>query len=164
MLNRARLAGAAFLLTVLSISAARSLNVDALIFAVHSELCLDVAQGSKEEWARLQQWPCHNGDNQKFLIRNRGNGMHEIIAAHSDLCLDVSGASMANGAPIIQFRCHGGTNQRFLIDGGNGRQRVLIKPVHSSKCLDIEAGTVVKGAKLIQFDCHGQNNQRFNIN
>lgn len=129
------------------------------IFIPFSNKCLDVSQASRAEGAAVQQWSCHGGANQVWLVRHKGNGQHEIVLSNSDLCLDVQYASLANRAHLIQFRCHGGTNQRFLVDMVNGKLR--IRAVHSSKCLDIEEGSIIDGKKLIQFDCRNQTNQRF---
>ena len=133
---------------------------------VHSEKCLDVAFGSTANGARVIQFTCHGGDNQKWRTEAVGNGMFQIVAVHSGKCMDVNEASLQDRAAIIQFDCHGGTNQRFFIEpvGHNPNDpRVRIRIVSSSKCLDVEGGTILDKANLIQFTCLDQTNQEFRL-
>lgn len=131
------------------------------IESVHSGKCLDVPGFSTDPEAPVIQYSCTGDDNQKWRIRDRGNGVHEIVAAHSLLCLDVLGASMEDVAPIIQYPCNGQANQGFRIVETDGR--VTIVSDHSLKCLDIEGGVATDGARLIQYACSGQPNQQFRL-
>ncbi len=129
--------------------------------SVHSGKCLDVLGASKESAAPVIQYACSGDDNQKWTIRNRGNGVHDIIAVHSGMCMDVTGASMEDSEAIIQFPCNGQANQGFRIVETDGRATIIND--QSLKCLDIEGGVTTDAARLIQFACSGQPNQQFRL-
>jgi hypothetical protein len=133
---------------------------------VHSEKCLDVAFGSPANGARVIQFSCHEGDNQKWRIEPAGHGMVRLIARHSGKCMDVNEGSLQDRAAIIQFDCHRETNQKFFIESVGhdpADARVRIRAVHSSKCLDVEGGNILDNAHLVQFPCHDQTNQLFRL-
>lgn len=156
---------AAIALSVFADGASAGLGAEQ-IRPVHSEKCLDVAFGSTANGARVIQFGCHGGDNQKWNIRPAGHGMFEIIAQHSGKCLDVHQGSLQDRAAIIQFDCHGQSNQRFFIEriGDDPNDpRLRIKSVSSFKCLDVEGGTILDHANLIQFRCADQTNQQYRI-
>lgn len=129
----------------------------------HSGKCLDVEWASSADGARLIQWDCHGGNNQRFQFDDLGNGFHRIRAYHSDKCLDVTGASADDGAQIIQYVCHGGTNQQFqLVRNGDGFYAIIAR--NSGKCFDIAGASQDLRAPVIQYRCHGGYNQQFSIN
>lgn len=115
----------------------------------------------KEPGAPDIQYSCTGGDNQRWTIRNRGNGVHEIVAAPSGMCMDVTGASLEDAEAIIQYPCNGQANQGFRIVETSGR--LTITNDHSLKCLDIEGGVATDEARLIQYSCSGQANQQFRL-
>lgn len=132
------------------------------IHPVHSGKCLDVEWASDDDGARLIQWGCHGGDNQRFRVTELDGGYHQITARHSGKCLDVTGASAADGAQIIQYGCHGGPNQQFLLIPKTEGNYTLIAR-NSGKCLDIAGASQDLRAPLIQWGCHGGPNQQFNF-
>jgi len=137
---------------------------------VHTEKCLDVTGASQAPGARIIQFGCHGGDNQRWFFRNSPDRTSQIVSARSRMCMDVEGASTGNGAAIIQFRCKkpntsGASNQKFRVVNVPGSvaddPRVFLKNVHSGKCLDVDGASPFDGAGLIQFQCLGQPNQQF---
>lgn len=44
---------------------------DRNIMAVHSGKCLDVEAASPDNRASVQQWDCHGGNNQKWMVTGR---------------------------------------------------------------------------------------------
>ena len=77
------------------------------IVANHSNLCLDVANASKEPGAQVIQFPFHGGDNQRFVFEPQGGTTYRILAKHSGLALGVKGASSVPGAEVIQVGTFG---------------------------------------------------------
>lgn len=122
--------------------------------------CLDVEAASLSAGVPLQQYNCHGGPNQGFLLTYLGAGEYAVRAVHSGQCLDVAGASRANGAPLLQWPCHGGSNQRYRINA-DPSGAYEIQAVHSNKCLDVEGASTTAHARLIQWPCTGGLNQRF---
>ena len=53
------------------------------IESVQSNKCLDVSGFSKKPGAQIIQYSCTGGDNQKWAIKDRGNGVYDVTAVHS---------------------------------------------------------------------------------
>jgi len=130
--------------------------------ARHSGKCLDVAGAGLNNGANVQQWDCHNGNNQKWRLDSKGGGFYTLKALHSGKCLDVAGASGKSGANVQQWDCHGKDNQTWqLTYGGDGYFRLTAR--HSGKCLDVAGASGKSGANVLQWDCHNGNNQKWEI-
>ena len=52
------------------------------IKAVISGQVLDVYGGSKDNSAKIIQWPAHNGPNQQFKVISKGGGWYKIQSKH----------------------------------------------------------------------------------
>ncbi|MFE4667895.1 RICIN domain-containing protein [Streptomyces sp. NPDC056716] len=86
------------------------------IVAEHSGKVLDVEKASRENGARIIQWPWHGGANQLFYVRPiRVDGGYGIINVGSGKAVDVWAWGKDDGVPIIQWDWHGGANQRWLL-------------------------------------------------
>ncbi|VUD67277.1 Extracellular exo-alpha-L-arabinofuranosidase [Thalassocella blandensis] len=129
------------------------------IAAKHSGKCLDVSEVSYDNGAKVHQWACHEGSNQKWHVTQMGNA-YQIQAVHSEKCLDVTDVSYEKGAMMQQWSCSNGTNQRFLIDQqSDGYYRITA--VHSDKVIEIGASSTANGANVKQWDWWGGDSQRF---
>lgn len=143
-------------------SSAASLTGTYTLTAVHSSKCVEVAASSTSNGAKLQQATCSSAANQKFQIRDRGNGQHEIVGSSSGKCLDVKDKSTANGGVIQQWSCSTTSNQLWtLIDKGSSQYQ--IKSVLSGKCLDVSGVSTADGAGLQQWTCGTGKNQLFTL-
>ncbi|MEV6716284.1 RICIN domain-containing protein [Lentzea sp. NPDC051208] len=47
------------------------------------KLCLDVHNGSRDDWVGIEQYPCTGADNQKFSLITYGYGRYALKAKHS---------------------------------------------------------------------------------
>jgi hypothetical protein len=139
---------------------------------VASGKCLDVYGGSKVDGANVQQWSCHDGDNQRWIFKPQGydgnDPVYLIINVGSGKCLDVEGASLKDGANIIQYSCHSGKNQLWKVKpiGGEGERKLSllgyqIISVKSGKCLDVSGSSLKDGANVLQWTPHNGDNQRW---
>lgn len=72
------------------------------------DLCLDVADGSTRNGARVIAWQCRNQPNQKWDW-SRG----QIRSRFANKCLDIEGGNARPGQPVIVWSCAGGPNQRW---------------------------------------------------
>ncbi|MDG9668684.1 RICIN domain-containing protein [Hahella sp. CR1] len=125
-----------------------------------SGLCLDVWSGSTQQAARIVQWQCHDGNNQRWKITPAGGGSYRLLAMHSGLAMDVESASTANGAGLQQWPDNGSGAQRFKFeDLGNNEFRIINSG--SGKSLDIEEASVEPGVRLQQWDWNSGDHQRF---
>lgn len=163
-----RTAGGLALAAVFGVSldtgpAAAAAGVPTWMVAQHSGKCLDVVDASRSNGAKVQQYTCHSGLNQQWILWPKivtGAGIyHEIRSLSSDKCLDIEGVSQANRARAEQYTCHGGDNQLFLEVFYGGGPSLVAR--HSGKCLDIEGDYITNGAKLWQYTCDYDLNQQF---
>jgi hypothetical protein len=122
------------------------------IVSQHSGKCMDVASASAADQAKIQQYHCHDGKNQIWILEQNG----EIVSLHSGKCLDVPSASLDDNVLVQQFTCHGGTNQLW-----RATPRGEIINVNSGKCLDLPNGDVADQVQLQQFRCNNGSNQQW---
>jgi len=118
----------------------------------HSGKCMDVAGASMGDQAKVQQFHCHDGKNQIWILESNG----EIVSLNSGKCLDVPSASLNDNVLVQQFTCHGGTNQLW-----RATPRGEIINVNSGKCLDLPSGDIADQVQLQQFKCNYGTNQQW---
>jgi len=70
-----------------------------------SNKCLDLANGSTADGAKLHQWACYNSDNQSWKLEGLGGGWFQIVSKKSNKCVDVQSSSTTNGGSILQNAC-----------------------------------------------------------
>lgn len=133
-----------------------------MLVADHSGRCLDVFGASTSNSARVGQWDCHGGANQRFYLYTLPwSGRQIIINDNSGMCLDVAGTSGSDFAEVHQYSCHGKANQQFDAPWWHDWWSVSLRAQHSGKCIDIAWGSRDNGAGAIQYSCHGGSNQQF---
>ncbi len=78
-----------------------------LIRNLDTNLCLDVLDGSKSDWAVVQQWTCNKNARSMLWYVESGDfpGMFKVRNFNSDRCLDVKGGSSAEYAQLQQYHC-----------------------------------------------------------
>ena len=129
------------------------------IVNVGSRLCIEVAQASLQEGARLQQGECRSGQSE-WEVRELGNDEVAIQNRSSGLVMDVQQSSAQDGATVQQWSWNQSSAQRWRLDlSAAGRYRIV--NVGSGKCLDVEGRSNTAGAKISQYQCHGGENQAF---
>lgn len=128
---------------------------------VETGKALDVAAGSTQAGAALQQWGYAGGAHQQFRVRSAGDGYWTIQGRQSALPLDVSGASQNEGARIIQWQATGGTNQQWLLKkSATGGYNIVAR--HSGKSVSVADGA--SGAPVHQASDTGSGRQRWFFN
>lgn len=88
-----------------------------VIFACHSEKCLDVCGGNQVDVTNIIQYAYHNGDNQKWILKDTGDGYY-IVSAYYDenMCWDIYEVSDQDGTPLTICPYNGGPNQKYLFE------------------------------------------------
>ena len=89
---------------------------------------LDIAQGGSNNGAKIQEWDCNGGSNQKWrFVRNTTltnsfiRRQFQVISQRSNSCVDLKintpGSGYEDGAPLQQFIClgFGQTNQLWQV-------------------------------------------------
>lgn len=88
-----------------------------LIVNKHTGLCLDVRNGSPQNWTPVITAYCHGAKWQQWRLHEAKPGKYALIARHSQKCLDIrhSGFGNPNGSIAHQWDCHYGGNQLWII-------------------------------------------------
>jgi hypothetical protein len=110
----------------------------------HSGKCVDVADASSADHAKVQQYHCHDGQNQIWILKRTG----EIVNLNSGKCLDVPNASLADNILLQQFTCNGATNQFW-----RATPRGEIINLNSGKCIDVPNADAADQISLQQYRC-----------
>lgn len=140
----------------------RSTATTYTLTASHSAKLLDVFNLSTDDGADVVQWTANSQQNQRWELRDLGNGYHNVVNVHSGKCLDVYGGTGAtgDGVRITQWTCHTDTNQQWrLQDSGNGSVQLIAR--HSGKCLTIQNAATTDGALAVQMTCGTGTNQQW---
>src|SRR5262249_52925960 len=127
----------------------------------HSGRCLDVDGESTSDGARVQQYGCHGGANQRWQLRSNDRLNWEIVNINSGKCLEVQGASMSTGAPVQQNTCNGNHHQHWqAVRSGN---TFSLRARHSGLSLTVADQSRGNGALVQQEVFNGASNQRWEI-
>jgi aryl-phospho-beta-D-glucosidase BglC (GH1 family) len=132
--------------------------------ALHSGLCLEVANASSENGANVQQSSCTDADNQKWKLVPRADGSYRLRAEHSGKCLVARGKPGDSGDNIQQGRCRFRRSKWRLLEGAEAEDDIVqLQSKKSDLCADVEGGSGSEGANVLQWDCHTGDNQRFRL-
>jgi hypothetical protein len=115
----------------------------------HSGKCV---QTSDADQGTVQQYPCHDGRNQIWILEGSGR----IVSQNSGKCLDVPKTGSADSVRVRQTTCNGGTSQLW-----RATPRGEMINVNSGKCLDLPNGSVANGVELQQYSCNNGTNQQW---
>lgn len=109
----------------------------------HSGKCIDVEGNQLHDGAKVLQYDCHGGDNQKFLLQyNSDDNTYYIVNKHSGKVLDIPWPHNTS-MPIHQWSLWFGVNQKWILDQTNtGHFRIRSKFTDGSSgkgwCLQVE--------------------------
>ncbi len=113
---------------------------------------LDVKAASTNNGAGIIKWKFKDAPQQKFYVKNAGEGYFFILAQHSNKALD---ASLIDTKKVHQYEFHGKDNQKWkFVSKGGGYY--IIKNKKTGKVFDMTSTGV-----LVQWSEHGGNNQLF---
>ncbi|MBE5883277.1 MAG: hypothetical protein E7291_02475 [Lachnospiraceae bacterium] len=125
---------------------------------VNSGLYLDVANGSSDNNANIQQWSYNGYDAQKFKLVSDGNDYYHILTGASGYtkCVDVSGGKAADGTNILQYTYKGSTNQQFKIElQSDGTYAILTRASNCTGGLDVYDWSTEAGGNVNQWNFWG---------
>ncbi|MCI9079194.1 MAG: family 43 glycosylhydrolase [Lachnospiraceae bacterium] len=129
-----------------------------------SRLCLDVANGSNDNNANIQQWSYNGLDAQKFKIVSNGNGYYHILTGASGYskCIDVANGSTLDGANIAQYTYNGNDAQLFKLEPQpDGTYAILTKASGCKSGLDVYDWSEECGGNVNQWNYWGGECQKW---
>jgi Ricin-type beta-trefoil lectin domain-like len=138
------------------------------IVAGHSNRCMDVKEGSRENKAPIWQWDCVNpvtGQNQVFKLVPNSEGNVQIVARHSNRCVSVIGGSTTAGTALEQYDCLGPTQagQIWQVQPTATANVVKLIAKHSGQCMDVQGQKPEREVPYTQWNCLNQANQLFTL-
>lgn len=126
--------------------------------ARHSGKCLDLDNGNLANGAKIHQWTCDQGGNQRFRAEEVIEGVFRLRNIKTNKCLDIAGVSNDNDAYVQQWECGGGLNQQVRLKKTN-EGAASIRFMHSGKCMDVVDFNPDNTARIIQYECTEAANQ-----
>lgn len=136
-----------------STAAAESVTY-AQIKGVASNRCIDVANGSTANQAKIQLYDCNSRDYQKWGLFSDKT----LRAKHSGKCLDVILNVKDNGTDVQQYDCiSGALNQQWVVNSN-----LSICSVASNRCLDAEGPSDANHTQIQIWDFQNAGNQKWN--
>ncbi|MFF0630280.1 RICIN domain-containing protein [Streptomyces sp. NPDC004296] len=138
-------------------SGASTSQEEPLRIVTFADKCLTVSDGSAEDGAVIDQYPCVDPQNpyahaQKFTFVQVSDGRYKI-KTFAGKCLTVSNESTANSAVIDQYRCEDLAAQKFRIRPileESGYSQIL---TFVDKCLTVWDGSAANSAVIDQYPC-----------
>lgn len=128
-------------------------QANVMIAGSQSNRCIDVANSSTSNGARLQLWDCHGNSNQRWT-----HTTNRTLTVYGNKCLDASGSGTSNGTVVHIWDCNGGANQQW-----NRNSNGTITSAQSGLCLDAVGAGTANGTQLNLWACNGGGNQQWAI-
>jgi hypothetical protein len=132
--------------------------------AQHSGKCLEVAGGSTQDGAAVDQWDYRAAPSQQWQITPLGNGFCTVRSVASGLLLGVAGAAPGNGASVVQRAADAGPGQQWQITPV-ATGWFSLQNAASGRCLDIAGGSaaVDDGVTAQVWEWYGGENQKWHL-
>ena len=130
--------------------------------AQHSSKYIQLAQASKENGVRFNQWDKTGETTQQFKFVPVDGGYYHLVNRFSGKSLDVAEFSSQDGGFFHQWDYWEGDNQKFKLESvGGGNYLIGVK--HSNKYLDVSNVSQQNGALIHQWEKTGAGNQQFKL-
>jgi hypothetical protein len=117
-----------------------------------STMCMSIDDAVKTAGARVAQWYCTDGPDQRWVQTALGGSTVQIKSNHSGLCAGVK-ASTAFNAPVSQETCSGAGQQWAVESLSSGEIRYRNKLNNS--CLADPGSSPTAGVLMITWTCDG---------
>ncbi|MDQ7905396.1 RICIN domain-containing protein [Phytohabitans sp. ZYX-F-186] len=144
--------------SVLPANAASPANGGVYTLAVGaSGKCLEVAGGSADNGALLQQASCSAGSTrQQWRVVSSSAGGFTLVNVNSTRCADLPSGSTSSGVQLQQWGCGDGTkvNQRWsFAASGAASGKYTIASAASGLCVSDRDGSTAGGNPIVQETC-----------
>ena len=139
---------------------------------LHSEMVLDVQDGSAKNRTKVWQYYFNDSDAQKWIINKNSDGYYTIISKCSGLVLDIENSNISDKSGIQIYEFNNSDSQKFMFekcDQIEGTKNLKDSTYRIASCvsynqvLDISGGSYEDGANLQVWKNEGVLQQRFYI-
>lgn len=130
---------------------------------VNSGLYMEVADGSKNSGANVQQWGANGSQphNTWKCIQAVGD-YYYITPENSDLFLYVDNGSKDNGGNLVVAEKNGYSDQFFKFqDNGDGTVTILTRASRDARAVEVVSAYTNNGANIQQWEVNGHNCQKW---
>ncbi|MFJ9540980.1 RICIN domain-containing protein [Streptomyces sp. NPDC101225] len=124
------------------------------LIARHSGRCADVTSQSLWQGARIKQYDCNGGGNQKYWFRSVGGGYYQLMVRNSSLCVQ------ENASTVTQENCDSSATAQQWAQTTSGSYVTLTSRA-SGECLDVSGASTANSAAIITYTCNGGTNQQW---
>jgi hypothetical protein len=152
------LAAAVGLIASIGMTSTAHASVDSYVEIINdvSGKCVDVKDKSQEPGALVQQFQCHNVDEQLWLPIGVGNGFFLLQSRHTaSQCLDVQFGSTLPETPVDQQSCSiGGPRMWWRFEGADDQGHLVLNSGLGNVCLALSGGFSGRnGVPIVIHDC-----------
>ena len=137
-----------------------------MIKNVNSGLYLEVAEGSAQDGANVQQWSAtENAKHNTWKLASNGDGYYYFYSMLEDgktYLLDVADGKSASGTNVQILKENKTSSQLFkLVANPDGTYNILTKASKDSCALDVSAKSKENGANISQYASKNSTNQQW---
>ena len=133
---------------------------------VGSEKYLEVASGTAENGANVQQWGADGfATHNSWKLIDAGDGYYYIRSYVGDgktYFLDLENGKQDNGTNIGIWQDTQSDAQLFkFVDNGDGSYTITTKVTEDKSCLAVASDSTESGANIVQWTCNGKDSQKW---
>lgn len=115
---------------------------------------IDIKDQSSANGTLIHLWEKHEGDSQKFVLRELSGGGYRIETTFGK-CLDVKGGNASSGATVQEYEINGTDSQKWYLNYlGNGYYNI-VSALDTNLYLDVVGGEHSNGTRLQIYKANG---------
>lgn len=113
---------------------------------------LDVYQGNTSNGSNIILYDYNGQDNQKFYLKNQGDGTFTLKAGNCDLYLDAANGSSSNSTNIQLYQGNGTNAQKWKLVDANNNQFYIESNLRTKLSFDCANGGSENGTNIQLWD------------
>src|SRR5688572_29835583 len=131
------------------------------IIARHSLKAIDASGAGTANGTQIIQWGYGGGNNQRWVVTNRGNNQYSIVGVQGGRAIEVGGGATGNSSKVQLWDYQGTAHQKFTFTATSGGY-YRITPTHATgSCLDVANVSTADGAFVHLWTYGGGTNQQW---
>ena len=127
---------------------------------------LDVPYASTNNGTGIQIYDTWNGDPQKFIVADAGNGNVKFtMKLNTNKCLGPRGNGTGPNTIIEVQDCNGSWNQAWMSSEQGAGSGIFVyrNAAAPSMCMDVANAATGNGGQMILYWCNGGLNQQYKV-